>query len=537
MNAGELVISLLLKSGGFKTQVQDAQKDLDKTGDAGQQAMKKTGDAAQKAGKELEGAALKGAGGFGRLLPVLGKTVALLGGMAALKGMASHYLDTAAAIDRTSRSLGMNMQRLQAWQGAAQTVGVEAEEVGNFFRDFNDYIVDANKFDSGPLKDIAKELGIGLQDARRQARATEDVVMDLADAFQRVGNQQATAYGMQLSLDPGMIALMQRGGKELGGLLKAQKELAVYQEEDAELARKMNIAWQTLTKGLEAGGAQIMRVVGSPLAWLAEKLSASVVWMRDNQTFVTAFFTVLAGILLKLGIPAMLSFAKATMAAMAPLMPLVAIVTAAALAFDDLWAFITGGDSALERFALKLGVSQETIESVREALRSVVGFFLDLWDAVTGEGKNADAAWDRVKATWDHALAYFAGILARIKAWFSGLFDSVKQGLLDMIPAGLKSMLGWDDSEESAKKTAQAYQSAMDTTGVVPLAAMRGMATAGDLARGAAGTVDNSRTVSSTTSIGQITVQTQAEDAPGIARDMDGAIRNRTAQIDPAYGR
>ena len=147
----------------------------------------------------------------------------------------------------------------------------------------------------------------------------------------------------------------------MGGLLKAQKELAVYQEEDAELARKMNIAWQTLTKGLEAGGAQIMRVVGSPLAWLAEKLSASVVWMRDNQTFVTAFFTVLAGILLKFGIPAMLSFAKATMAAMAPLMPLVAIVTAAALAFDDLWAFITGGNSALERFALKLGVSQETL--------------------------------------------------------------------------------------------------------------------------------------------------------------------------------
>lgn len=186
---------------------------------------------------------------------------------------------------------------------------------------------------------------------------------------------------------------------------------------------------------------------------------------------------------------------------------------------------------------MKFGLTQESIEGVRNALRSTVGFFLDLWDAVTGEGKSADAAWDRVKATWDHALAYFAGILARIKAWFSGLFDSIKQGLLDMIPAGLKNMLGWNDSEESAKKTAQAYQSAMDTTGVVPLAAIRGMATAGDLARGAAATVDNSRTVSSTTSIGQITVQTQAEDAPGIARDMDGAIRNRTAQIDPAYGR
>ena len=537
MNAGELVISLLLKSGKFKAQVQDAQNDLDKTGQAGQAAMKKTGDAAQKAGKKMEGAGLKGASGFGRLLPVLGKVTAILGGVAALKGMASHYLSTAAALDRTSRSLNMNMQQLQAWQGAAQSMGVEAEEVGNFFRDFNDYIVDANKFDSGPLKDIAKELGISLKDARGQMRATEDVVMDLSDAFLRVGSQQATAYGMQLSLDPGMIALMQKGRAELGALLKAQKELAVYQKQDAELARKMSIAWQTLTKGLEAGGAQLMRVVGPVLEWLAEKVSAAVVWMRENQFFVTAFFTVLAGILLKIGIPAMLSFAKATMTAMAPLMPLIAAVTAVALAFDDLWAFITGGDSALEKFALKLGVSRETIESVREALRSAVVFFLDLWDAVTGEGKNADAAWGRVKATWDRAVAYFAGILERIKAWFSGLFDSVKQGLLNMIPASLKSMLGWDDSEESARKTAQAYQSAMDVTGTASLASMRGMASSGDLARGTAASVDNSHTVTSTTTIGEITVQTQGTDAPGIARDMDGAIRNRTAQIDAAYGR
>ena len=49
--------------------------------------------------------------------------------------------------------------------------------------------------------------------------------------------------------------------------------------------------------------------------------------------------------------------------------------------------------------------------------------------------------------------------------------------------------------------------------------------------------VDNSRTVTQTTTIGEIRVETQATDAQGIAGDIGGALRNQTAQIDAAYGR
>ena len=537
MNAGEFVISLLLKSGGFKTQVQDAQKDLDKTGDAGQQAMKKTGDAAQKAGKELEGAARKGAGGVSALIPTLGKVLGLLGGIAAVKGGVSSYLDQADALGKYSDALGVSVLDVQAWQEAVKHAGGSADQFRGSLTALNERILDAGKFAKGEMVEVFKALGVSVKDAEGKIRPATDVLLELAASADKVDKTQFAGIAKKLGLDQGTIMLLQQGRGAVEAAIKSGKEFARFTKEDTEAAAKANDAIQDMEAAFLSLAARAIAPGIPLLTGFADAMRKVAGWTKENQTFVTAFVTVLSALLLRVGIPAMLSFAKATMAAMAPLMPLVAIVTAAALAFDDLWAFITGGNSALERFALKLGVSQETIESVREALRSVVGFFLDLWDAVTGEGKNADAAWDRVKATWDHALAYFAGILARIKAWFSGLFDSVKQGLLDMIPAGLKSMLGWDDSEESAKKTAQAYQSAMDTTGVVPLAAMRGMATAGDLARGAAGTVDNSRTVSSTTSIGQITVQTQAEDAPGIARDMDGAIRNRTAQIDPAYGR
>ena len=58
---------------------------------------------------------------------------------------------------------------------------------------------------------------------------------------------------------------------------------------------------------------------------------------------------------------------------------------------------------------------------------------------------------------------------------------------------------------------------------------------AGDVQR-PAGTVDNSRKVESNTTIQQLTVQSQATDADGIARDITASLPNRVAQADGAFG-
>lgn len=146
------------------------------------------------------------------------------------------YIGNTAALDRTAESLGLSVERLQMWQGAAQAAGGEAEEIADRFRDLNDYIVDATKFDSGPLKEIAAELGIGLTDATGKARSAEQVMLDLADAFDRVGEQEAVGYGMQLSFDPATIGLLQQGRGELETLLNRQRELGILTRRDTEAA-------------------------------------------------------------------------------------------------------------------------------------------------------------------------------------------------------------------------------------------------------------------------------------------------------------
>lgn len=300
--------------------------------------------------------------------------------MAALAGFSagaavSAYTSTATSLDRLSQSLGMSMESLQGWQYAAESAGTEAEEVGNFFRDMNDYIVDATTFDSGPLKDIAKELGISLKDARGNIKATEDVTLELADAFQKVSNQKAVAFGMQMSIDPGMIALLQKGRGEIEALIKAQKELGVYTKEDAEIASKARFAFMTLGRSIEAATMPIARVVVPAITWLAERFTAVANIIRKNSQFVEVTLGVLAAVITARFIPSLYAMGAAGLKAMLPFAPLIALVAGLALIIDDLIAYINGGESALEGLWAVFGTGEEVLEFFKSTWESLLAGF------------------------------------------------------------------------------------------------------------------------------------------------------------------
>lgn len=75
-------------------------------------------------------------------------------------------------------------------------------------------------------------------------------MLDLADAFQRVGEQEAVGYGMQLSFDPATIGMLQQGGTELEALLSRQRELGILTKRDTEAATR---ARQAFVDAIKAG--------------------------------------------------------------------------------------------------------------------------------------------------------------------------------------------------------------------------------------------------------------------------------------------
>ena len=600
MNVAELVIKLLLDGAGVKAeaarvddaladvekQAKDAGKSLDQSAGVGAAALKDVQRQADEAGKSLTDMGRDGersldaldrmadrlGSGLLSVAKRVGGALAALWSVDAIQAAAAAYYEQATAIDQTAQSLGLSIERLQAWLGAAATVGGEAEEIADRFRDMSDYIIDATKFDSGPLKDIAAELGITLKNASGEARSTEDVMLDLADAFQRVGAQASTAYGMQMSFDPATIALLQKGRGELEMLLNVQQENAAFSKEDAELARKQKIAVMALSMAWQGFVNGLMRLASPIITAITEGLGKVTAFLSRNSRAVGLTLTAIATVITASLIPALAGMATAAWAAIAPFAPFIAAAVALGLALDDLWAFVEGGGSAFESFLRWMGQTDDQVEHTRSlfrALAGVLGGFGELlasaftFDAdgilsalqtIYDQAAEAWASLLRVFGAGEETIAalgaavrglggYLKGVYKLFQSLFSldgnvilGALSSLQDALTDMmsafgnllgiikdklmglLPDWMKDLIGVEDAP-----AAPAVQE-------LPAVAAAASAPA------SGGTRVTNSTVQASTSIGTINVQTQATDAQGIARDIGTELRNRTAQADGAYG-
>lgn len=494
-----------------------AGRDVADAADDAADALRREGNAGRNAGESIAGGAKEAADQTDRLKRSIGAAIAAAGGIAAVMA----YIGNTAALDRTAESLGLSVERLQMWQGAAQAAGGEAEEIADRFRDLNDYIVDATKFDSGPLKEIAAELGIGLTDAAGKARSAEEVMLDLAAAFERVGEQEAVGYGMQLSFDPATIGLLQQGRGELETLLNRQRELGILTRRDTEAA---TAARQAFVDAIKA----VTYIVGSTLTpvleIVAEKLSALARWAVEHQDFLRIMFVVAAVAITGILLPALYSMAAAGLAAIAPFLPLIALVTALGLALDDLNAFIEGGNSAFGELLRWLGLTDQQIEAVRAAFAGVKGYIGAVFDLLkalfTLDGDGVLAALDKMLGHVRDLQTAFGNLFARIKGW-----------LLNLLPDWARELLGVGGPEGDGGNSAQSAQQqpeipiAAATPGLLG-AGMNAMNMLGAAYTGmtAPASQDNRKTVTSTTTVQNLTIQTQATDAPGIARDFAGEL-------------
>ena len=248
MNAGELVVSLILSAGTFLAEVRKSESAVDNVRDAAREAGKavsdagvkgaqglgqsvdaasslqaafdeavqkgreisevtkeyqrmreeliRTGaakerlealdDAAKKLGVSLEDAADKGAFGFERLKGVAAQALAVIGGVSILKSSIAQYYEQAQAIEKTSDALGMSIEDWQAWQRTAAAAGVDAEELSTRFMDLGDWMQDLILHDSGPLKDATKDLGVSFTDAKGKAVSFEEGLLRLSDATSKI---------------------------------------------------------------------------------------------------------------------------------------------------------------------------------------------------------------------------------------------------------------------------------------------------------------------------------------------------------------
>lgn len=540
MTVRELVVKLVLDSLGFRERVQDAQGELDKLGTVSKEATDKAargmdkaadkaddlGGKAREAGKSMQQAAERGERGFDGLLGTLGKVAATLGGLAAIQSTVSGYVQAVGEIEKTSDMLGMSMEAWQGWAYAAKQAGLEAEDVRDRFMDLGDWMTDLNVNDAGPLKDFAEKTKTSFKDAKGATVSMEEGLMRLADTVGKMDRQQATSWLQQIGFDEKTTPLILKGRKAIEEYIKVGKEQALYTKRDAENARRMRQAWQSITYVYNAVSGAILRALGPAFDWLAEKVGKVSTWVRENEDSLLVFITALAAVIGRLLTPALWGMATAAAAALWPFAPLILGALALAEAFDDLWAFASGGNSILENLMRAFGATDKTVEEFRQTVRSAVGFVLDLWDALTGNEKDSQAALERVKAQ-----------VKAVADAISNFVRSIGQWVEDLLPQWIKDLLIGDSKPPaSAGKANQPAGGGYDgldaaaTGGVGPLMSYR----AGDAARPAGGNVTNNRKAEF--NVQNMTVVTNAQTGEGTGRELARGFENQVAQADGANG-
>ena len=252
-------------------------------------------------------------------------------------------------VDRLSESLGINIEKLQQWRGAAEMAGVAGEEVGELFADINDWMTDLAYNDSGPLKDaVEKGLLTPVKNVNGELKNSEQYLMEMADSFRNMSKQEATGIGRQIGIGRAdVVAWLQQGSAGINAQLEHVKRLGVYTEEDAKAAKEFTNASNDLARAMKMMLLPGYRVLAPVATKIAEGLSFLA---QHAEALIPVLFGIGVAVAVHL-LPVLKElFVTAQAFLLSPWGALLAALLAIGLVFEDFIVWLEGGESAFGDF-------------------------------------------------------------------------------------------------------------------------------------------------------------------------------------------
>lgn len=442
--------------GNIGASARDAGRELEDAGKRGEHVLGDIRSSARDAGRELERAADRGSDGFERMRGTLAKVVGIIGGIAFLKDQLSGYADAVKDVEEGSKALGMDIKTFQGWQSAAREVGLESKELVDLIGDVGDKMQDAVLHDSGPFKDAMEDMGLSLQGVKDGAITSSDMLLRLSKTVGNLSADKGNALLRQYGFQPDTIKMIMLGEKRLKELIKTGKEKAWIDQKDIENAAKQRKALQEMSVGWQKAAAAFAGIVSPAISIVAKVLAKLFELIEENKQFVIIAFTTFATIIGVVMRGALMKMAEAAWAAMAPLAPFLLIAGALALVIDDLITYIDGGESALAGLWSYLGTGPEIINRLNAAWQG----FKDIFDGVLQVLGAVWKLWVSLWSTDGHgaigALESLWDGLLKINDVLVKMLEWVAQKLYNLLPDWIKDWLGGDESSRPEETKAEA---------------------------------------------------------------------------------
>lgn len=340
----------------------------------------------EKAGDKSK-ASLKGAGStskgtassFGDLTRAAGSFLAIIGGTAAIKQMASDFIESNAALDRLSKNLGLGVSTISAWGNATEQLGGSSAGLQGTLDMLSRSQTELMLTGQSGLIPYFSALGVSMAGLGGKARPVTDILLDLSDRFSKMDRPTANNMGRMMGIDQGTMNLLLMGRRELELTTQRQKEHNAVTAQQAEEATKLQRSLVASRQGFEAFGRSLMMSAAPALEALGDKMQSFGNWLASNKDTVGDALKIIA---VGLGAIAL---------AAVPLDPLViaigAVGGAVLLLLDDYNTWKKGGDSLIdwERWKNDVDKALEQLHRLESALDRVGESYLRYLEKTTGQ--------------------------------------------------------------------------------------------------------------------------------------------------------
>lgn len=253
-----LIVTLGLDNKDFQQGMKDTEKGLSDT-------RKNT----DRVGKQIAASGKDAAEFFGQMQRSAIKFFAVLTAGKGLINFTRDVVTTGANLSRLSKNLNISADTMHRWGKASELNGGSMEGFLGTLQNLNNQVTEIFMRGDSAITPYLRQLGVSVTDASGKAKPLTAVLGDIADATEKAfpDRQQRYAYLQQMGFDEGTINLIAKGGKELRATLSAQQG---FSQKDADAAYKAEQTWIKAQQRLEKLTRDLVIKVLPSLERLAE---------------------------------------------------------------------------------------------------------------------------------------------------------------------------------------------------------------------------------------------------------------------------
>ena len=234
-----LIVTLGLDNKDFQKGMKDTEKGLSDT-------RKNT----DRVGKQIAASGKDAAEFFGQMQRSAIKFFAVLTAGKGLINFTRDVVSTGANLYRLSQNLDISADTLHRWGRAADLNGGSMEGFLGTLQNLGSQVTEIFMKGDSAITPYLRQLRVGVTDAAGKAKPLTDILADIADAAEKIypDRQQRYAFLQQMGFDEGTLNLLVKGGKELRNVIAAQQE---YSDKDNKAAFEAEQTWIKAQQRLE----------------------------------------------------------------------------------------------------------------------------------------------------------------------------------------------------------------------------------------------------------------------------------------------